>query len=60
MSVFNPATVSCPHLLIKVKEVLVSLLETVKEKLARAALSHWQMTLKDPSSSLSMDAVSRQ
>lgn len=44
MSVFNPAAVSCPHFLIKINQVLLSLLATVKEELTKAALSHWQMT----------------
>lgn len=42
MSVLNPAALSCPHLLIKISQVLISLLETVKEELTRAALR--QMT----------------
>lgn len=40
MSVFNPAAVSCPHFLIKINQVLLSFLETGKEELAKAALSH--------------------
>lgn len=57
MSVFNPAAVSCPHFLIKINWVLLSLLETVKEELTKAALSHWQMTHKDPSSSPPLDGI---
>lgn len=37
---FNPAPVSCPHLLIKIIQ-LTSVVEAVKEELTGAALSHW-------------------
>lgn len=59
MSVFNPAAVSCPHCLIKINQVLLSLLETMKEEFTKAALSHWQMTQIPPPPHPWMVAVDR-